>query len=123
MRAGTSAALILLMMLVAGLVLWLGVPVAWLWIGSQVQGVTGSLPLALLVMAVGVVASIVVIVSILGWLSRKHGETRGARGLDDHGHVALEGIMVVTAAIAVVGFVAWFFLFSGSSPIPIMGGQ
>jgi hypothetical protein len=123
MQAGSSAALILLMMLIGGLVLWLGVPVAWLWIGSQVQGATGSLSIALLVMAVGVVTSVVVIVYVLGWLSRKHGESRAARGLEDRGNVALEGIMAVSALIAVVGFVAWFFIFSGSSPIPVLGGQ
>jgi hypothetical protein len=34
MRAGASGVLLVLMMLGAGLVLWIGVPVAWLYIGS-----------------------------------------------------------------------------------------
>ena len=58
------------------------------------------------------------IVAALGWLNRKHQELREARGLDDHGQTALEAVMTVSAGLALVGFGAWFFLFSGSSPLP-----
>jgi heme/copper-type cytochrome/quinol oxidase subunit 2 len=118
LRTGLSGILLILMMLVGGIVLWIGVPVAWLYLGSQVQGSTDSLGTALLVMMVGVVASIAAIVPLLGWLSRKHAEQREARGLDDHGATALEGVMTVSAGIALVAFSAWFFLFSGASPLP-----
>lgn len=121
LRAGSSALLLLAMMAVGGLVLWIGVPLAWLYVGSLVQGETGSLGAALAVMAVGVVVSIVLIVSLLGWLSRKHSHVREARGLEAHGPVALEAIMAVSAAVAVVGFAVWFLLFAGSSPVPFQG--
>ncbi len=122
LRAGSSALLLLLMMLLGGLVLWVGLPVGWLYVGSQVEGATDSLGAALGVMAAGLVLSIGVVVSLLGWLSRKHSEAREARGLEAHGQVALEAIMAVSATLAVLGFVAWFLLFSGSSPIPFSGG-
>jgi hypothetical protein len=122
LRAGSSGLLLLLMMLIGSLVLWVGVPVGWLYVGSQVQASTGSLGAALAVMAVGVIATVVALVWLLGWMSRKHSELRVARGLEDGGHVALEGIMVVSAGIALVCFLAWFFLLSGSSPIPFQGG-
>ena len=64
------------------------------------------------------VVSILVIVPVLGWLNRKHSELRAARGLDDHGQTALEAVMTVSAGIAIVGFGAWFFFFSGASPLP-----
>jgi heme/copper-type cytochrome/quinol oxidase subunit 2 len=121
MRAGTSGILLLLMMLLGSLTLWVGVPVGWLYVGSMVQAATGSLSTALAAMALGVVASILVIVWVLGWLSRKHGELREARGLESHGHVALEGILAASAGIAIVGLTIWFFLFSGASPIPLYG--
>lgn len=121
LRAGTSALLLLAMMAVGGLALWIGVPLGWLYVGSLVQGETGSLGGALAVMAVGVAASIALIVSLLGWLSRKHAHVREARGLDAHGPVALEGIMAVSATLAIAGFAAWFFLLSGSSPVPFQG--
>jgi heme/copper-type cytochrome/quinol oxidase subunit 2 len=116
LRAGVSGLLLVLMMLGAGLVLWIGVPVGWLWVGSQVQGATDSLGTAILVMLVGVVASIVAVVPILGWLNRKHLELRAARGLDTHGQTALEAVMTVSVTIAVVAFVVWFFVIAGPGP-------
>ena len=38
--------------------LWLGTPLLWLWVGSQIQGSTDSLGLALLVMAAGVLVTV-----------------------------------------------------------------
>jgi hypothetical protein len=116
LRAGASGVLVLLMMLGAGLVLWIGVPVGWLWIGSQVQGATDSIGTAIAVMLVGVVVSIVAVVPILGWLNRKHLELRAARGLDTHGQTALEAVMTVSVLIAVIAFVVWFFVIVGPGP-------
>jgi heme/copper-type cytochrome/quinol oxidase subunit 2 len=116
LRAGASGLILVLMMLGAGLVLWIGVPVGWLWVGSQVQGATDSIGTAIFVMLVGVVASIVAIVPILGWLNRKHLELRAARGLDTHGQTALEAMMTVSVTIAVIAFVVWFFVIAGPGP-------
>jgi hypothetical protein len=116
LRAGLSGVLVLLMMLGAGLVLWIGVPLAWLYIGSQVQGATDSVGTAIAVMLVGVVVSIVAVVPMLGWLNRKHLELRAARGLDTHGQTALEAVMTVSVVIAVLVFVVWFFVIVGPGP-------
>jgi heme/copper-type cytochrome/quinol oxidase subunit 2 len=116
LRAGASGVLLVLMMLGAGLVLWIGVPVAWLYIGAQVQGKTDSIGAALAVMMVGVIVSILLILPVLGWLNRKHLELREARGLDTHGATALEAVMTVSVAIAVIAFSVWFFLIAGPGP-------
>jgi hypothetical protein len=116
LRAGASGVLVLLMMLGAGLVLWIGVPLGWLYVGSQVQGATDSVGTAILVMLVGVVVSIVAVVPILGWLNRKHLELREARGLDTHGQTALEAVMTVSVVVAVLVFVVWFFVIVGPGP-------
>jgi heme/copper-type cytochrome/quinol oxidase subunit 2 len=116
LRAGLSGVILLLMMLGAGLVLWIGVPLAWLYIGSQVQGATDSVGTAIAVMLVGVVVSILAVVPILGWLNRKHLELRAARGLDTHGQTALEAVMTVSVVIAVLAFVVWFFVIVGPGP-------
>jgi heme/copper-type cytochrome/quinol oxidase subunit 2 len=116
LRAGASGLILTIIMLGAGLVLWIGVPLGWLYIGSQVQGSTESLGLAILVMMVGVVLSIGLIVPGLGWLNRKHVELREARGLESHGQTALEAVMTVSVVIAVVAFVIWFFLIEGPGP-------
>lgn len=115
---GGSGLLLLLIMVGGSLVLWVGVPVGWLYVGSHVQAQTNSLGAALGVMMVGVAISIFVIVSCLGWLNRKHSELREARGLEDHGQTALEGVMTMSAGLAIAGFTVWFFFFSGSSPLP-----
>jgi nitric oxide reductase large subunit len=116
LRAGASGVILVLMMLGGGLLLWVGVPVGWLWVGSQVQGATDSIGTAILVMLVGVVASIVAVVPILGWLNRKHLELRASRGLDTHGQTALEAVMTVSVTVAVIAFVVWFFVIAGPGP-------
>jgi hypothetical protein len=106
-------------MVLVAIVLWAGVPFAWLWVGSQVQGSTDSIGLALLVMAAGVLASIAVLMRLLGWLNLQHIHARERRGLETYGNVTLEGVMVTSAGVALVSFCIWFFLFSGSSPLPL----
>jgi hypothetical protein len=116
LRAGASGLILLVMMLGAGLVLWIGVPVAWLYIGSQIQGSTGSVGTAIGVMMVGVIVSILLIVPVLGWLNKKHLDLREARGLETHGATALEAVMTVSVFVAVVAFSVWFFLIEGPGP-------
>ena len=115
---GAAGAALVAVMMVGGLALWVGVPLGWLYLGSLVQASTGSLGAAMAVMMVGVLVSIFVIVSLLGWVNHRHSHLRVARGLDDHGQTALEAVMTVSAGVAIVGFGAWFFLFSGASPLP-----
>ena len=106
-------------MVICAALLWVGVPFGWLWVGSQVQAETDSLGLALLAMAVGVVLSIAVLMRLLGWLNLQHIHARERRGLEAYGNVTLEGVMVTSAGIALVSFCIWFFLFSGSAPVPV----
>jgi hypothetical protein len=119
LRAGSGAVLVLLIMFIGSLVLWLGTPLLWLWVGSQIQGSSSSLGAALGVMFIGVVVTISVLAMLLSRLSNVYRRNCVERGLDDPGHVMLEGVLVISAAIALTGFVVWFFLFAGASPVPI----
>ena len=123
LRAGESAALMLAIMFVGSLVLWVGVPVGSLYVGSRVQTATDSIGAAVAAMAVVVVILLAVLLPLLGWLNRKHTEVRAARGLQDMGQAALEGVMVVSAGVALLAFGIWFFFFSGASPLPFHGGE
>ena len=116
LRAGASAVLVLVLMLGGSLVLWVGVPVGWLYLGSQVQAQTDSVGVALLVMFVGAIASVLAIAAALVWLNRKHVELRESRGLESYGSTVLEAVMVVSATVAVVGFVFWFLIVQGPGP-------
>jgi hypothetical protein len=120
-RAGESAALMVAIMFIGSLVLWVGVPVAALFVGSRVELATDSVGAAMAAMAMTVIVSLVLLVPFLGWLNRKHMEVRVARGRQDLGSAALEGVMVVSAALALVAFVVWFFIFAGASPLPFYG--
>jgi hypothetical protein len=119
LRRGESALLLVAIMFGGSLLLWVGVPLAWLWIASKVQAATDSLSAGIASALFGVPISIALAVPMLTWLSAKHRELRVARGGDDLGDFVLEVVMVISAGIALVGFSIWFFLFSGSSPIPL----
>jgi hypothetical protein len=119
LRLGASALLLVAIMFLGSLALWVGIPLGWLWIASQIEASTSSLGAAVATAMIGVVASIFVVVALLSRLSDAYRRQRVARGLEDTGHFALEVVMVTSAAVAVVAFGAWFLLFSGSSPIPV----
>ena len=119
LRTGVGTGLVVLIMFIGSLGLWVGTPLAWLWIGSQVEGATDSLSTALGAMAVGVVATVMLLAALLAKLSNTYRAHRQSRGLDDPGHVVLEGVLVVSAGITLVVFVVWFFFFSGAAPIPL----
>lgn len=113
---GASALLTGVIMVGASLALWIGVPAGWLWIGSQVQGSTGNVGTAIAVMLVGAIVSIVALAWVLGRLGRVHEHLREARGAERTGPPLLEVVLVVTAAVALIGFAIWFFVFAGPGP-------
>jgi hypothetical protein len=113
---GASAVLTGVIMVGASLALWIGVPAGWLWIGSQVQGSTGNVGTAIAVMLIGAIVSIVALAWVLGRLNSVHEHLRAARGAETSGPPLLEVVLVVTAAIALVGFAIWFFVFAGPGP-------
>ena len=113
-RAGSSALLLLAMMFVGSLVLWIGLPLGCLYIGSRVQGATQSLGVALLAMVGALIFGIATLVPLLGWMNRKRDELH--RPHRDHRPL-------LQRALALLGFGIWFFFFSGSAPIPVLSGQ
>ncbi|HSO99751.1 MAG TPA: hypothetical protein VLP43_12425 [Solirubrobacteraceae bacterium] len=119
LRNGAGALLVVSIMFIGSLVLWIGTPLLWLWIGSQIQGQTSSLGAALGVMFVGVIATIAALASLLSKLSNVYRANCLARGLADPGHFVLEGVLVVSAGVTLAVFAVWFFLFAGTSPIPV----
>ena len=119
LRTGTGAMLVILIMFIGSLVLWIGTPLLWLWIGSQIQGATSSLGAALGAMFVGVIATIAVLASVLAKLSNVYRHNCQARGMDDPGHDVLEGVLVVSAGFTLAAFAVWFLFFAGTSPVPV----
>jgi hypothetical protein len=119
LRTGTGAVLVVLIMFIGSLVLWIGTPLLWLWIGSQIQGATSSIGAALGTMFFGVLVTIAILASVLAKLSNVYRANCRARGLSDPGHFVLESVLVVSAGFTLVVFVVWFFFFAGASPVPL----
>jgi hypothetical protein len=116
--SGPTSAGLVMMMLAGCLFLFVGAPLGWLWIGSQIQD-NVSLGTALMVAMTGFVATVLCVVPGLSSLNRWHLEIRDARRLPAARHSMLEVLLVVSAFFAAVAFSVWFFGFSGSSPVPL----
>jgi hypothetical protein len=122
-RTGESAAM-LAMMFAGALGLWIGVPLLWLYIGSMVQESTGSVGAALGLMLAGSVATIILLVPLLGRLNEAYEHLRETRGLDNYGQAPLEAMLVISAVVAVTMLVVYFLIFGdGGAPLPIPDGE
>jgi hypothetical protein len=119
LMTGAGAVLVIAIMVIGSIVLWAGTPLAWLWIGAQIQGATQSLGTALAAAFAGVIVSILLLATLLARLSDLYRANCVARGLDDPGHVVLEGVLVVSAGISLAAFTIWFLLFAGAAPAPV----
>ncbi len=119
LRSGGGAALVVLIMFIGSLGLWVGTPLLWLWVGSQIQGATQSLGTALGAMFVGVLFTITLLATLLAKLSDFYRANCLARGQNDPGHLVLEAVLVVSAGLTLVAFAIWFFFLAGASPVPI----
>jgi uncharacterized membrane protein YbhN (UPF0104 family) len=119
--SGPASSALVLLMLAGCLFLWIGVPLGWLWIGSQVQS-SASLGTAMMVTMLGILATIFVVATALSWLNRRHAALQERRNRPQGRSSALEVILVSSAAIAIVGFGIWFLGFAGTSPLPLNVG-
>ena len=122
---------LIVLMIVGSLAMWIGAPVFWLWLGSQLQsGSTPSFGPYLLIL-VGVVVSMIVLGKLLSSLDRLYGRVthtdasvrvrvpwhrsmRGERGSGRPTRV-VDVVMVISVSGALLLFGAWFFLLAGSS--------
>jgi hypothetical protein len=127
----TKAGLIFLMAL-GSVMLWLGAPIGWLYVGSQVQANHQGAGFGPYLLVIGGIAvSVVVLTKALSALSRAYDRASGhdepvrvrlpwhrsMRGDDDHRppRKVLDVVMVVSVLIAAVAMTIWFFFLAGSS--------
>ncbi len=118
LRTASGGALVVLIMVMGSLIMWVGAPLLWLWIGSQIEA-NSSIGAAVGATFLGAVLTIVLIAGVLSKLSNFYRANRVARGLDDPGHVVLEMVLVVSAGLALVAFLVWFFFLAGAEPLPV----
>ena len=112
--AALAAAVLVLESLVC-LTLWGPQPVAWLWVGSQVDYHAGSITLALLVTFLGMIATLMITLALATRLDRVWRILRRAAGHEQQEGV-LPRIFAVTAILALVLFSLWFLIVEGPAP-------
>jgi hypothetical protein len=120
-RDSTAAVCALLLALEAlgSVVMWAGIPLAWLWIGGRVYSASGSLGLDLATAFLGFVLTLFLALAGLrrvdaGWISLRR------RAGYEQKEGALSQIVTVSATLALVLFMAWYYLFSHAYVIPFM---
>jgi hypothetical protein len=122
LRTGLGALLVVLIMFTGSLVMWIGAPLLWLWLGGQIQAATTSVGAAVGSAFLGALLTIVLVAGLLSKLSNFYRANQQARGRDDPGHFVLEAVLVISAGVALIAFLVWFFVFAGAEPLPFGGG-
>ena len=112
---GALAAAVLVLVVLLCLTLWGPQPVAWLWVGSQVGYLTGSVSLGIAVAFAGMIGTLMVTLAVATRLDRAWRILRRAAG-----HEQREGVLVrifaVTAVVAGLAFLVWFVVLEGPAP-------
>jgi hypothetical protein len=127
------APILILTMICGGILLWLGIPLVWLWIASQLTSGTQPTIGPYMLIAFAIPLSMVVMAKILRrvdglhsritgrqltvrvqlpWLKSMRGERQTERPT-----TALDVIMLGTATVALIAMVVWFLGFAGN-PLP-----
>ena len=137
---GLRAAVRFVLIGAGALLVGFGVPLAWIWLGSKLQGTTGESRInasTAAVVFVGIVFTYIGLLTIFGWLQNRffgdqpregsrpaparHPWNRSMRDEPyrpgERALSPLETLFVATAIVVSVAFMLWFFLFAGS-PLP-----
>ena len=108
----TLAAAVLLLEALVVLSLWGPQPVAWMWVGSQVDYHSGSVFLGITAAFLGLIGSLILTLMVATRLDHLWRLLRRAAGHDQRDGV-LGRLFVVTAIVAAAAFTAWFLLIEG----------
>jgi hypothetical protein len=106
------AVMILCLEVVVLLTLWGPQPIAWLWVGSQVDYQTGSVELGIASAFAGMCLTLVLTLAIAKRLDHAWKLTRRAAGHDQKAG-AIERIFVISIAIGLTLFLFYFFVVQG----------
>jgi hypothetical protein len=109
------AAVLLAVQVLLCLTLWGPQPIAWLWVGSQVDYHTGSVSLGIATAFAGMIATLMLTLAAATWLDRAWRILRRAAGHEQN-EGALARIFAATAVVAALLFLFWFVILEGPGP-------
>jgi len=131
---GLAAGFVFLTMLLAALSIWTAIPLTWIYIGSKVSHTQFPSSGPYLVVAIGIIVSVLLMAWLIGRLNRLYIQITGTNRLAPMRSAWLksmrdtspgmgstttvvEAVLMGSVLLAVAVFTAWFFLLAGS-PIP-----
>lgn len=130
-----AATALVIAMAVAAMTLWVGIPLGWLWIGSQLVDSSQPSMGPYMVVAIGIIVSVVLDALLISRLNRRYERVTGSqgnvrvqlpwmksmRGEREKSRVisVLDAVMVGTVAVAGLAMLLWFVFLAGS---PLPGG-
>jgi hypothetical protein len=90
-------------------------PLAWFWIGSQVEYLTGFVTAGISTILIGCMFSLLLTVSVAKRVDNAWKLVRRAAGHDQE-RGAIEWIFAISVGIAMIAFSFWFFVIEGPGP-------
>jgi hypothetical protein len=118
---GSLAGILLAAITALCILCWGPIPLACLWIGSQVNYLTGSVSLGILVAFIGLFALLFGALSLLRRLDQAWILVRRAAGHDQRTGV-LGRVFAITAVICAAVFLFWFVVIHGPGSSTFSGG-
>ena len=112
------AAALLVIMAVIVMLFWGPLPVAWMWVGSQADYLSGSTFLGIIVAFMGLLFTLLLGLVLTRRLDLAWILVRRAGGVDQR-QGALARVFAVASVIGVLVFGAWLLLFSGAEFAPV----
>jgi hypothetical protein len=120
-RADASLANLILAGIVGlSILCWGPIPLACLWIGSEIDYLSGSVSLGILAAFVGLFVLLFGALSLLKRLDHSWVLVRRAAGFDQRGGI-LPRVFGITAGICAIAFVLWFVVIHGPGSNTISG--
>jgi hypothetical protein len=109
-----SVVVLVLMSLVC-IMFWGPLPLAWLWIGSQVDYWSGSTFLGMIAAFIGLLFTLLLGLSVMKRLDLVWILVRRAAGYDQR-EGTIGRVFAIASAVGVIAFASWFLLIAGPGP-------
>ena len=129
--AAPAAGFLIVLMAIGSVILWLGIPIGWLYLASQLVDTSQPTLGPYILIIFGIPISMFVFGKALFTLDRAFERVTGRRSETDFRPPwlksmraernasrrlsVLEGVMIISVSLALLCFGVWFFAFAGSS--------
>ena len=121
-NANAAGAALLAVEAVGSMLMWLPIPVAWMWVGARVYDLTGSLATDMGVAFFGFLATTILTMKALARIDTAWVSVRRRAGHDQR-QGALTYVVVASATVGIVGFYVWYYVLSKAFILPFMPSQ